>query len=136
MAGNAPWLRFAESCTPRWLLARCLRAKAGAELADPSAVAARVCPSLWERQTCRLPLSLPSLLRIVRAAAVPMLKVEVWGKGARGQGSAAPPKPLARCLPGSPELPPTAGALLPSRAQGGRTGCTEDVPPALPGERR
>lgn len=110
VAGEALWPRCAQSCTPRWLLASCLRAKAGAELADPSAVAARVCPSLWGKQTCRLPAFLPSLLRIFRAAAVPTLKVEVWEEGARGQGS--PRIPLARCPPGSLELPPTVGAGL------------------------
>lgn len=56
-------------------------------------------PHRGEKQTCRLPVFLPSLLRIVRAAAVPALEV-ACGKGEREAGAAQPPMPLARCSPG------------------------------------
>lgn len=62
----------------------------------------------WGRQTCRLPLSLPALLRTLGAAAV-SAALEVAGVGSggerAGQGSAAP-----RCPPAGPR----GGLELPS----------------------
>lgn len=135
MAGDARWPPCAEGCTARWLLARCLRAKAGAELADPSAAAARLCPS--PRGKADLSASrLPSIAAPHRPSRrCPHAGSGVWEGGTRGRGSAAPdaPRPvLSRVARNSLPQP----ELCSQPAQGGRTGCLEGVPPALLEERR